>query len=127
MGAVEDGDLVVSLGTSGTLFCPSEKPIMDVEGRIAPFCDSTGELFVCSKGFGHCYVAYPHRDYLLCFGGSFHNINMHLQGLFRMEEPLNCGITLSCFAKRVRLTREFSEERGTPDTLVRQFSTSTST
>lgn len=43
-GAVEAGDLVVSLGTSGTLFCPSNTPIMDVEGRIAPFCDATGEL-----------------------------------------------------------------------------------
>ena len=41
-GAVEAGDLVVSLGTSGTLFCPSETPILDVQGRIAPFCDATG-------------------------------------------------------------------------------------
>jgi xylulokinase len=44
VGAVEDGDLVVSLGTSGTLFCPSAKPILDVKGRIAPFCDATGVL-----------------------------------------------------------------------------------
>ena len=43
VGAVEAGDLVMSLGTSGTLFCPSEEPVMDVEGRIAPFCDAAGE------------------------------------------------------------------------------------
>ena len=42
VGAVEDGELVMSLGTSGTLFCPSSQPVMDVEGRIAPFCDATG-------------------------------------------------------------------------------------
>lgn len=44
VGAVDDGDLVVSLGTSGTLFCPSAKPIMDVEGLVAPFCDATGTV-----------------------------------------------------------------------------------
>jgi xylulokinase len=44
VGAVDDGDLVISLGTSGTLFCPSQAPVLDSEGRIAPFCDATGVL-----------------------------------------------------------------------------------
>jgi xylulokinase len=44
VGAVEEGDLVVSLGTSGTLFCPSSKPIFDMSGQIAPFCDATGVI-----------------------------------------------------------------------------------
>jgi len=34
--------VVVSLGTSGTLFTYGESPVVDPEGLIAPFCDSTG-------------------------------------------------------------------------------------
>lgn len=31
-----------SLGTSGTLFCVSDSPVIDPTGTLAPFCDSTG-------------------------------------------------------------------------------------
>nr|MBC8329061.1 xylulokinase [Planctomycetota bacterium] len=41
-GAVADGVLVMSLGTSGTLFARSPRPVIDPEGQIAPFCDATG-------------------------------------------------------------------------------------
>jgi xylulokinase len=41
-GATRPGIVVVSLGTSGTVFCYSETPVIDPEGLIAPFCDSTG-------------------------------------------------------------------------------------
>jgi xylulokinase len=41
-GAVDHGSLVVSLGTSGTLFGPSDRPVVDPAGLIAPFCDATG-------------------------------------------------------------------------------------
>lgn len=41
-GAVEPGTLVISLGTSGTLFGHARDPILDPEGVIAPFCDATG-------------------------------------------------------------------------------------
>ena len=41
-GAVTDGTVVVSLGTSGTLFGHSSKPIIDPTGDIAAFCDATG-------------------------------------------------------------------------------------
>ena len=41
-GASAPGVTVISLGTSGTAFCYSEAPILDPEGLIAPFCDSTG-------------------------------------------------------------------------------------
>ena len=34
--------MVVSLGTSGTLFGKSDIPIMDPSGVICPFCDATG-------------------------------------------------------------------------------------
>jgi xylulokinase len=41
-GATRPGVVVVSLGTSGTVFCHASKPVVDPEGLIAPFCDSTG-------------------------------------------------------------------------------------
>ena len=41
-GATRPGIVVVSLGTSGTVFCHTTDPVLDPEGLIAPFCDSTG-------------------------------------------------------------------------------------
>ena len=36
------GQLIISLGTSATLFGVSDRPILDPTGSIAPFCDATG-------------------------------------------------------------------------------------
>ena len=41
-GATSPGAMVVSLGTSGTLFGYTDRPVIDPSGAIAPFCDSTG-------------------------------------------------------------------------------------
>lgn len=41
-GVVEPGQLVVSLGTSGTVFGVAPQPILDPSGAICPFCDATG-------------------------------------------------------------------------------------
>ncbi len=41
-GATRPGIVTVSLGTSGTVFTHSDRPVIDPEGWIAPFCDSTG-------------------------------------------------------------------------------------
>ncbi len=41
-GAVVDGIMTMSLGTSGTLYGYSDKPVFDDEGHIASFCSSTG-------------------------------------------------------------------------------------
>ena len=41
-GATSTGVVTVSLGTSGTAFAHAEKPIIDPDGLIAPFCGSTG-------------------------------------------------------------------------------------
>ena len=40
-GNVTDGKLTMSLGTSGTLYAYSSKPIIDPKGAIAGFCSST--------------------------------------------------------------------------------------
>jgi xylulokinase len=41
-GAVRDGLLTMSLGTSGTLFGFSKTPVIDPTGNLAAFCSSTG-------------------------------------------------------------------------------------
>ena len=42
VGAVDPGVWILSLGTSGTLFGPSETSILDPTGIVCPFCDATG-------------------------------------------------------------------------------------
>lgn len=41
-GTVSDGVITMSMGTSGTLYGYSDKPIVDPEGILAAFCSSTG-------------------------------------------------------------------------------------
>jgi len=41
-GATRPGVLVISLGTSGTVFARTDRPIVDPEGLIASFCSSDG-------------------------------------------------------------------------------------
>ena len=41
-GAVRPGVLVMSLGTSGTMFAQTEHAVVDPAGEIAAFCDATG-------------------------------------------------------------------------------------
>lgn len=40
-GNVETGRVTASLGTSGTIYAYSEKPVIDPVGEVAGFCDST--------------------------------------------------------------------------------------
>ena len=40
-GNVEVGRVTASLGTSGTIYAYSDKPVVDPGGEIAAFCDST--------------------------------------------------------------------------------------
>lgn len=59
-----DGEMVVSLGTSGTLFGKSATPIIDPSCEVCPFCDATGAWLPlvctlnCTKvsmtGMHHC-------------------------------------------------------------------------
>jgi xylulokinase len=41
-GNVRAGVVTVSLGTSGTIYACSERPVVDPQGEVAAFCDSTG-------------------------------------------------------------------------------------
>ncbi len=42
-GNVRPGVVTASLGTSGTIFACSDRPIVDPDAEIAAFCDSTGQ------------------------------------------------------------------------------------
>jgi xylulokinase len=42
-GNVAPGIVTVSLGTSGTIYACSDHPVVDPQGEIAAFCDSTGK------------------------------------------------------------------------------------
>jgi xylulokinase len=55
-GTVRDGCLTMSLGTSGTLYGYSDKPVIDPSGDLAAFCSSTGGWLplLCTM---HCTVA----------------------------------------------------------------------
>ncbi|MDC7125429.1 MAG: xylulokinase [Spirochaetales bacterium] len=41
-GAVKEGVMTVSLGTSGTIYAMNETPVIDPDGNLAAFCSSTG-------------------------------------------------------------------------------------
>jgi xylulokinase len=41
-GNVQPGVVTLSLGTSGTVFAFSRRPVIDARGEVAAFCDSTG-------------------------------------------------------------------------------------
>lgn len=41
-GAVREGVLTMSLGTSGTIYVYGDSPLIDPEGNLAAFCSSTG-------------------------------------------------------------------------------------
>ncbi|HRJ73767.1 MAG TPA: xylulokinase [Terrimicrobiaceae bacterium] len=41
-GNIQKGSVTASLGTSGTLFGFSSTPVIDTQGEVAAFCDSTG-------------------------------------------------------------------------------------
>jgi xylulokinase len=42
-GNVADGTVTASLGTSGTIYACSNRPIVDPAGEVAAFCDATGQ------------------------------------------------------------------------------------
>ena len=68
-GAVVPGRLVLSLGTSGTIFGRTDSPLDDPSGGVAPFCDSAGAFLplVCiqarrgAQGRGRTKGAAAHR------------------------------------------------------------------
>ena len=65
-GATRAGVVVCSLGTSGTVFAFADRPVVDPEGLIAPFCDSTGGwlpllcVMNCTNVTEEVHAAFPY-------------------------------------------------------------------
>jgi len=75
-GCVEAGRLVMSLGTSGTLFAHSDHPMVDAEGGWAAFCASSGGWLplICTM---NCTVA---TEQMAClFGFDAREGDVHLE------------------------------------------------
>ena len=89
-GCVAPGRLVMSLGTSGTLFAYSDTPAVDPTGRWAAFCSSTGGWLplICTM---NCTVATETIARL--FGFSTRDGDIHITA----TEPGAGGITLLPF------------------------------
>ena len=89
-GCVVPGRLVMSLGTSGTLFAYSDTPAVDPQGRWAAFCSSTGGWLplVCTM---NCTVATEAMARL--FGFSSRDGDRHILA----TEPGAGGLTLLPF------------------------------
>ena len=89
-GCVVPGRLVMSLGTSGTLFAYSDAPAVDPQGRWAAFCSSTGGWLplICTM---NCTVATETIARL--FGFSTRDGDSHI----RATEPGAGGITMLPF------------------------------
>eukprot|EP00879_Flechtneria_rotunda_P029505 GHRR01031916.1.p1 GENE.GHRR01031916.1~~GHRR01031916.1.p1 ORF type:complete len:257 (+),score=71.33 GHRR01031916.1:765-1535(+) len=64
-GITRPGQLVISLGTSATLFGVSDKPIIDSTGAVCPFCNATGAWLplICTL---NCTV--PAEEVIKAFG-----------------------------------------------------------
>jgi xylulokinase len=82
-GAVDHGTLVVSLGTSGTLFGPADRAVLDPAGLIAPFCDATGRWLplLCTM---NCTVVT--EEVRACFGLSHGQLSE-----LAAAEPIGAG------------------------------------
>jgi xylulokinase len=65
-GATRPGVVTCSLGTSGTVFAYADRPVVDPEGLIAPFCDSTGGwlpllcIMNCTNVTEEVHAAFPY-------------------------------------------------------------------
>jgi xylulokinase len=86
VGAVAEGPVVVSLGTSGTAFAYSSQPAVDPRGEAAAFCDSTGAWLplVCTL---NCTVA---TEWIL---GLFGRDHRGLEAALELSPPGARGIT----------------------------------
>lgn len=89
VGAVREGDAVVSLGTSGTLFCFSGRsfpPVLNPSGAVCAFCDCTGGWLPLMCTMNCTGVTEEVR-------GLFPELGLErLTSLARDEEPGCCGV-----------------------------------
>jgi xylulokinase len=71
-GNIQPGVLTASFGTSGTLYACAAEPVVDAEGEVAAFCDSTDRWLplVCTMN-----VTVATEQVRTMFGWSHHQLN----------------------------------------------------
>jgi xylulokinase len=102
---LKPGDVVVSLGTSGAVFAPAEKPSADQTGIVAGFCDATGRYLplVCTLNAARV------------LSSTAHMLDTDLEGLSRLAlsaEPGSGGLSLLPYLEGER-TPNLPEATGT--------------
>lgn len=77
-GNVQPGAVTVSLGTSGTVYAFSTEPVIDPEGEIAAFCDSTDRWLplACTMN-----VTVATEQVRKMFGWSHEQLETHVSGV----------------------------------------------
>jgi xylulokinase len=86
-GAVREGAMVLSLGTSGTLFGAAPQPVIDLSGAICPFCDATGRALPLLCTINCCSVVEEVRRLF--------NLDHETMAELIAEEPVGChGVTM---------------------------------
>ena len=82
-GNVEPGVVTVSLGTSGTVYAYSSEPVVDPEGEVAAFCDSTDRWLplVCTMN-----VTVATEQARKLFNWSHEEMDRHIA-----DAPAGCG------------------------------------
>lgn len=75
-GNVRPGVVTVSLGTSGTIFAQAAEPVVDPEGEVAAFCDSTDRWMplVCTMN-----VTVATEQMRKCFGWSHEEMERQIR------------------------------------------------
>ncbi|MGB0991964.1 MAG: xylulokinase [Akkermansiaceae bacterium] len=104
-GNISDGCVTVSLGTSGTVFATSDKPIIDPQGEVAAFCDSTDKWLplVCTmnatvvteslrKQYGWDHSQMEKEATTIPVGANGLSMLPYLQGERTPNLPDGCGI-----------------------------------
>jgi xylulokinase len=77
-GNVQPGVVTVSLGTSGTVFAQAPDPVIDPEGEVAAFCDSTDRWMplVCTMN-----VTVATEQIRKCFGWDHAELERQISGV----------------------------------------------
>lgn len=104
-GNIGGGRVTVSLGTSGTVFAATEKPIIDPQSEVAAFCDSTGKWLplVCTmnatlvteivrKQYGWDHEQMEREASSVPVGSGGLSMLPYLQGERTPSLPEGCGI-----------------------------------
>ncbi len=77
-GNVQPGVVTVSLGTSGTVFAQAAEPVVDDEGEVAAFCDSTDRWMplVCTMN-----VTVATEQIRKCFGWTHEELEKQIRAV----------------------------------------------